>query len=100
MAVVPGFVTTSPFALVKFQHSPAAHTTENLLGAKEIHRAAKMGTEVMGVKERFGSFKTSGAGVLERPIFDQSQFDPSTQVLEGRVRFLVFLTFQLLQFCS
>ncbi|XWS13277.1 hypothetical protein CRYUN_Cryun36dG0023600 [Craigia yunnanensis] len=25
----------------------------------------------------------TGAGVLERPSFDQSQFDPSTQVLEG-----------------
>ncbi|KAG9442321.1 hypothetical protein H6P81_018175 [Aristolochia fimbriata] len=31
---------------------------------------------------RFGSLK-GGAGVLERPSFDQSQFDPSTQVQEG-----------------
>ncbi|XP_031264738.1 uncharacterized protein LOC116123055 [Pistacia vera] len=31
------------------------------------------------LKTRFGSSK----GVLERPAFDQSQFDPFTQVLEG-----------------
>ena len=27
-------------------------------------------------------------GVLERPSFDQSQFDPSTQVLEGQIQLL------------
>ncbi|GMJ08388.1 hypothetical protein HRI_004508000 [Hibiscus trionum] len=83
VTVVPEFVTTSSFALVKFQRNPAAHTTGNLLGAKEIHGAAKIGTKVMRVKAMFGSFKTGGVGVLERPIFDQSQFDPSTQVFEG-----------------
>ncbi|KAF5750020.1 hypothetical protein HS088_TW03G00349 [Tripterygium wilfordii] len=36
----------------------------------------------VSVNARFGSSK-GGAGVLERPTFDQSQFDPSTQVLEG-----------------
>lgn len=35
------------------------------------------------VEARFGSFETGGAGVIEKPAFDQSQFDPSTQVLEG-----------------
>ncbi|ESR50733.1 hypothetical protein CICLE_v10032846mg [Citrus x clementina] len=35
------------------------------------------------VEARFGTFKTGGAGVIEKPGFDQSQFDPSTQVLEG-----------------
>ncbi|KAH9771442.1 ClpS domain-containing protein [Citrus sinensis] len=35
------------------------------------------------VEARFGTFKTGGAGVIEKPAFDQSQFDPSTQVLEG-----------------
>ncbi|XP_076894997.1 ATP-dependent Clp protease adapter protein CLPS2, chloroplastic-like [Bidens hawaiensis] len=34
------------------------------------------------LKARFGSSK-GGAGVLERPSFDQSQFDPATQVQEG-----------------
>ncbi|KAD1709730.1 hypothetical protein R6Q59_032435 [Mikania micrantha] len=33
-------------------------------------------------KSRFGSSK-GGASVLERPSFDQSQFDPATQVQEG-----------------
>ncbi|KAL2938856.1 ATP-dependent Clp protease adapter protein ClpS [Bienertia sinuspersici] len=36
----------------------------------------------VGVKARFGSLRGGGA-VLERPSFDQSQFDPSTQVQEG-----------------
>lgn len=46
----------------------------------------------MGVKAKFGSFKSGGAGVLERPSLDQSQFDPSAQVLEGKIRFF-FLAF-------
>ncbi|KAF5802090.1 putative adaptor protein ClpS, core [Helianthus annuus] len=33
-------------------------------------------------KARFGSSR-GGANVLERPSFDQSQFDPATQVQEG-----------------
>ncbi|KAK8663367.1 hypothetical protein V6N13_083189 [Hibiscus sabdariffa] len=81
MAIVPGFATTSPFALVKFQGNISAPTTENVWvwGAKENHGATKL----MGVKATFASFKTGGAAILERPTLDQSQFDPSTQVLEG-----------------
>lgn len=37
----------------------------------------------VGVKSRFGSLRGGGGAVLERPSFDQSQFDPSTQVQEG-----------------
>ncbi|ONI27388.1 hypothetical protein PRUPE_1G083400 [Prunus persica] len=36
----------------------------------------------MAVKARFRSSK-GGAGVLERPKFDQSQFDPATQLEQG-----------------
>ncbi|KAL4387124.1 hypothetical protein GQ457_09G015440 [Hibiscus cannabinus] len=81
MAIVPGFATTSPFALVKFQGNTSAPTAENVWvwGAKENHGAPKL----MGVKATFASFKTGGAAILERPTLDQSQFDPSTQVLEG-----------------
>ena len=43
------------------------------------------------VEARFGTFKTGGAGVIEKPAFDQSQFDPSTQVLEGK--FIFFFSF-------
>ncbi|PWA88032.1 ribosomal protein L7/L12/adaptor protein ClpS-like protein [Artemisia annua] len=32
---------------------------------------------------RFGSLRSGGTNVLERPNFDQSQFDPATQVQEG-----------------
>ena len=46
------------------------------------------------VEARFGTFKTGGAGVLEKPGFDQSQFDPSTQVLEGKIIFC-FVSFML-----
>ncbi|KAK9676496.1 hypothetical protein RND81_11G080900 [Saponaria officinalis] len=35
----------------------------------------------VGVKSRFGSSR--GGAVLDRPSFDQSQFDPSTQVQQG-----------------
>ncbi|KAL4570030.1 hypothetical protein LXL04_025679 [Taraxacum kok-saghyz] len=34
------------------------------------------------IKARFGSSR-GGAGVLERPSFDQSQLDPATQLQEG-----------------
>ncbi|XP_021719868.1 uncharacterized protein LOC110687518 isoform X1 [Chenopodium quinoa] len=37
----------------------------------------------VGVKSRFGSLRGGGGAVLDRPSFDQSQFDPSTQVQEG-----------------
>ncbi|KAL4291639.1 hypothetical protein GQ457_14G000150 [Hibiscus cannabinus] len=86
MAVVAGLPTTMSFALVKFERNPSAPTTGKLWGARGTHphpAAAKMGSKALGVKARFASFKTGGAGVLERPSFDQSQFDPSTQVLEG-----------------
>lgn len=43
------------------------------------------------VEARFGTFKTGGAGVIEKPGFDQSQFDPSTQVLEGNLFSFFFL---------
>ncbi|KAE8688381.1 putative gluconokinase-like [Hibiscus syriacus] len=78
MAIVAGLATTSSFAMVKFERNPSAPTTGKLNPA-----AAKMGSKLVAVEARFGSFKTGGAGVLERPSFDQSQFDPSTQVLEG-----------------
>ncbi|GAV75538.1 hypothetical protein CFOL_v3_19017 [Cephalotus follicularis] len=54
-----------------------------------MHKATKVGLSynnsciiMSSAKARFGSSK-GGAGVLERPTFDQSQFDPTTQVLEG-----------------
>ncbi|XP_039050715.1 ATP-dependent Clp protease adapter protein CLPS2, chloroplastic-like [Hibiscus syriacus] len=84
MAVVAGLAMTSSFVMVNFERNPSAPTTGKLCGANGTHPSAeKMGSRLTGVKAQFGSFKTGGAGVLERPSFDQSQFDPSTQVLEG-----------------
>ncbi|XVF37841.1 hypothetical protein REPUB_Repub20aG0045800 [Reevesia pubescens] len=80
MAVVAGTGTMWLLPLVKLQRIPAAPSLRKLW---ENQPGGKMGSKVMVVKARFGSFKTGGAGVLERPSFDQSQFDPSTQVLEG-----------------
>ncbi|KAL9244265.1 hypothetical protein vseg_018061 [Gypsophila vaccaria] len=37
----------------------------------------------VGVISRFGSLRGGGGAVLERPSFDQTQFDPSTQVQQG-----------------
>ncbi|KAE8728591.1 hypothetical protein F3Y22_tig00004198pilonHSYRG00025 [Hibiscus syriacus] len=83
MAVVAGLAMTSSFVMVNFERNPSAPTTGKLCGANGTHPSAeKMGSRLTGVKAQFGSFKTGGAGVLERPSFDQSQFDPSTQVLE------------------
>ncbi|XVE81173.1 hypothetical protein DITRI_Ditri15bG0041500 [Diplodiscus trichospermus] len=83
MAVVAGTAAMSSVALMKLQGVPLAPTSRKIWVGKENHPAGKMGSKFMGVKARFGSFKSGGAGVLERPSFDQSQFDPSTQVLEG-----------------
>ncbi|XWS13283.1 hypothetical protein CRYUN_Cryun36dG0024200 [Craigia yunnanensis] len=80
MTVVSG---TATFALVKLQRIPSAPTSRKFWGEKVNHPAGKMGSKFMVVKAGYGSFKSGGAGVLERPSFDQSQFDPSTQVLEG-----------------
>lgn len=79
MAFVAGMATTSSFGMVKLQSIPS------------ISAKGKTGLKLMSVRARAGSFKTGGAGVLERPSLDQSEFDPSSQVLEGTLQFLVFL---------
>ncbi|XWS35247.1 hypothetical protein CRYUN_Cryun21dG0109500 [Craigia yunnanensis] len=82
MAVVAGTATTSFFTPVKLQRTSSAPISRTFWAGNQ-NPGGKMGLKFMGVKARFGSFKSGGAGVLERPSFDQSQFDPSTQVLEG-----------------
>ncbi|XWS09277.1 hypothetical protein CRYUN_Cryun40dG0072100 [Craigia yunnanensis] len=84
MVVVARTSTMSSFPLVKLQRIPSAPTSRKFWGGgKENHPAGKMGSKFMGVEARFGSFMTDGAGVLERPSFNLSNFDRSTQVLEG-----------------
>ncbi|KAK9076277.1 hypothetical protein SSX86_004610 [Deinandra increscens subsp. villosa] len=55
-------------------------------GQGALERAMEMGAitddELLILLSGFGSSK-GGASVLERPSFDQSQFDPATQVQEG-----------------
>ncbi|KAI4357072.1 hypothetical protein L6164_001044 [Bauhinia variegata] len=55
----------------------------NSAGPKRIRQARCVGssgrTATVSVNPRFGSSK-GGAGLLERPSFDQSQFEPMTQV--------------------
>ncbi|XP_022761773.1 uncharacterized protein LOC111307798 [Durio zibethinus] len=82
MAVVAGTATTASLTLVKLQCLPSAPSLRKFWGGSE-HPGGKLGVKFMGVKARFGSFESGGAAVLERPSFDQSQFEPSTQVLEG-----------------
>ncbi|PPS10561.1 hypothetical protein GOBAR_AA10084 [Gossypium barbadense] len=65
-----GMETTSSFGMVKLHSIPS------------VSAKGKTGLKLMSVKVRADSFKTGGAGVLERPSFDQSQFDPSSQALE------------------
>ncbi|XP_022761772.1 ATP-dependent Clp protease adapter protein CLPS1, chloroplastic-like [Durio zibethinus] len=83
MAVVAGTVATSSWTLVKSQRLPSAPSLRKFCGGNESHPGGKMVMKFMGMKARFGSFTSGGAGVLERPGFDQSQFEPSTKVLEG-----------------
>ncbi|KAK9935708.1 hypothetical protein M0R45_022796 [Rubus argutus] len=70
---------TASFSLAKIAgfppSSPPRCSCSKILAVKE-------GRGGMAVKARFGSSK-GGAGVLERPKFDQTQFDPSTQLQEG-----------------
>lgn len=54
----------------------------NLKMEEREKRAICVASMAVGVNARFGSSR-GGAGVLERPTFDQSQYDPSTQVQEG-----------------
>ncbi|XVF84483.1 hypothetical protein PTKIN_Ptkin17bG0040600 [Pterospermum kingtungense] len=82
MAFVAGTATTSSFALLKLQISSSAPAPRKFWGGK-LNPRGKMGPKAMAVQARFGAFKSGGAGVLERPSLDQSQFEPTTQVLEG-----------------
>ncbi|ONI18646.1 hypothetical protein PRUPE_3G229600, partial [Prunus persica] len=45
-------------------------------------RRSSLSLSVVALQARFRSSK-GGAGVLERPKFDQSQFDPATQLEQG-----------------
>lgn len=79
---------TASFSLTKIvsfpPSSPSRCSCSKILAVKE-------GRGGMAVKARFGSSK-GGAGVLERPKFDQTQFDPSTQLQEGTFFFFqIFL---------
>ncbi|XP_004297765.1 PREDICTED: uncharacterized protein LOC101299180 [Fragaria vesca subsp. vesca] len=72
---------TASFSLTKIAGFPPSSPTRScskVLAVKE-GRGISGG---MAVKARFGSSR-GGAGVLERPKFDQTQFDPSTQLQEG-----------------
>lgn len=56
----------------------------NVKAEEREKRAIRVGSMAVRVNARFGSGSSrGGAGVLDRPTFDQSQFDPSTQVQEG-----------------
>ncbi|CAB4295948.1 unnamed protein product [Prunus armeniaca] len=85
MAVTGGTTTTSSFSLTKIVGFPPppspSRSCSRILGVKEGQERWRGGNG-MAVKARFGSSK-GGAGVLERPKFDQSQFDPATQLEQG-----------------
>ncbi|KAJ6903348.1 hypothetical protein NC651_020752 [Populus alba x Populus x berolinensis] len=64
---------------VQFNNDDGSIFTRNFKASFPQKRAITMSTGLT-VK---ASFTKGGPGVLERPTFDQSQFDPSSQVLEG-----------------
>ncbi|CAK7326934.1 unnamed protein product [Dovyalis caffra] len=65
--------------LVQFNDINGPTLTHNF---KEKFPQKRAITTSMGLTVK-ASFTKGGPGVLERPTFDQSQFDPSSQVLEG-----------------
>ncbi|KAF9677532.1 hypothetical protein SADUNF_Sadunf08G0117400 [Salix dunnii] len=65
--------------LVQLNNVDGAILTRNFKANFPQKRAITMSTGLT-IK---ASFTKGGPGVLERPTFDQSQFDPSSQVLEG-----------------
>ncbi|KAJ7954496.1 ATP-dependent Clp protease adapter protein ClpS [Quillaja saponaria] len=90
---------TSPitFSLANFVRLPLPSSSPTLRsctfvrpkGDQEETWIGVKGT-AMSVNARFGSSK-GGAGLLERPSLDQTQFDPATQVQEGGDSYRVLL---------
>ncbi|GAB4842840.1 hypothetical protein Ancab_012817 [Ancistrocladus abbreviatus] len=75
--------------LPQFPHSSSARVLTGLSSKPKIEGGERQKlvfceAASLGVKAGLGSLSSrGGAGLLERPTFDQSQFDPSTQVQEG-----------------
>ncbi|KAI4357088.1 hypothetical protein L6164_001059 [Bauhinia variegata] len=77
------------FDLAKVPRLAPLHSslfTRNSAGPKRIRQARSVGssgrTATISVNARLGSSR-GGAGLLERPSLDQSQFEPLTQVQKG-----------------
>ncbi|XP_042498295.1 ATP-dependent Clp protease adapter protein CLPS2, chloroplastic-like [Macadamia integrifolia] len=68
-----------PPKMVQFSSSPLNCISSISLPQK---KRSGYGMASLSAKSRFGSLK-GGAGLLERPNFDQSQFDPTPQAEEG-----------------
>ncbi|KAJ4974429.1 hypothetical protein NE237_007603 [Protea cynaroides] len=64
---------------MQFSSSPSAHISLISLPHKKTPGNVMVS---MSAKARFGSL-SGGTGVLERPNFEQSQFDPTPQAEEG-----------------
>ncbi|KNA06547.1 hypothetical protein SOVF_180020 [Spinacia oleracea] len=81
ISFLAGTTTTTPSGLLShFKSSKAMPSNLRMEGTE--NEGFSVASMAVGVKSRFGSLRGGGA-VLERPTFDQSQFDPSTQVQEG-----------------
>ncbi|XP_021898233.1 ATP-dependent Clp protease adapter protein CLPS1, chloroplastic-like [Carica papaya] len=76
-------VTGKPTTSVSLTHLPPLLFSPIPRPASVVSVRGRSGTSKFArVNANFVPSK-GGAGILERPTFDQSQFDPSTQVLEG-----------------
>ncbi|XP_077247057.1 ATP-dependent Clp protease adapter protein CLPS2, chloroplastic-like [Tasmannia lanceolata] len=75
--------TASSFSLLRLSKPPSSwfscHVSPKCIVLKKTQERAMVS---MSATSRFGSLK-GGTGLLERPSFDQSQFDPTPQAEEG-----------------
>uniref|UniRef100_A0A2P2JB41 Uncharacterized protein LOC105123660 isoform X1 n=1 Tax=Rhizophora mucronata TaxID=61149 RepID=A0A2P2JB41_RHIMU len=84
MAAVTGASTMlSKHLLLHIHPHPRRRIPLTVSFSWEKHEEALVAAKGRRISVKASSSKTGGAGVLERPTFDQSYFDPSSQVLEG-----------------
>ncbi|KAI3694098.1 hypothetical protein L1987_77058 [Smallanthus sonchifolius] len=83
MAVVNTPLSLPLTTIIRHSQTPKSPTVLCTVRASPASSPLLISNSNASFKARSGSSKGGGASVLERPSFDQSQFDPATQVQEG-----------------
>ncbi|KAL8139936.1 hypothetical protein V2J09_005957 [Rumex salicifolius] len=83
MASAIGMAGTTSFLALQHVQFPLRRGTETNVSIGRGRGRKFLAVASMTMAKGSLGFSRGGAGVLERPSFDQSQFEPSTQVQEG-----------------